>query len=458
MRLRAMLLLLASIPWVSCTSGQADDSGGPSDSEVVDADGDGFSIAGGDCNDADDAIYPGAPEACDGIDNDCDKVVDEDASVTWYSDLDSDGYGDASTGVTGCDPPSGSVSDATDCNDSDASVNPGASEACNGIDDDCDDEIDEIGEAPIWYQDADGDGFGDPNVFEYNCEMPKGYVADGTDCDDADASVNSGAIEVCNRVDDDCDGIVDGPDPVDGSPFFLDSDEDGYGDAESKGILACDAPPGYVADHSDCDDRNASINPGSTEICNLVDDDCDGVMDPDSASDAATWYHDADGDTYGDATDSSTACEAPADYVADGTDCDDTDAGVWPGHGCDSSTHDGTYTGTMVLDVEIVPMGIPDTCSASVTVTMDSSSSPSLTGTGTCTFSSLLIVLGRQTVSFDGDISAEPSIGGSVTVGTTFSDTWTGTFSGDDLSGTFEGSTTAAGLSVTYTGTIAASR
>jgi hypothetical protein len=101
-------------------------------------------IAGQDCNDNDASIHPGAVELCDGIDNNCDGFIDNGVQSTFYRDNDGDGYGDANNTVLACSAPSGYVSDATDCNDNNSAVNPGASEVCgNGIDDNCNGQIDE---------------------------------------------------------------------------------------------------------------------------------------------------------------------------------------------------------------------------------------------------------------------------------------------------------------------------
>jgi hypothetical protein len=101
-------------------------------------------IAGQDCNDNDASIHPGAVELCDGIDNNCDGYIDNGAQSTFYRDNDGDGYGDVNNTVLACSAPSGYVSDATDCNDNNSAVNPGATEICgNGIDDNCNGQIDE---------------------------------------------------------------------------------------------------------------------------------------------------------------------------------------------------------------------------------------------------------------------------------------------------------------------------
>ncbi|MCC6725909.1 MAG: hypothetical protein IT258_15480, partial [Saprospiraceae bacterium] len=162
-----------------------------------------------------------------------------------------------------------------DCDDSNGGINPAATEVCNGVDDDCDGDIDESGAAATWYADADGDTYGDPLVSQMACAAPMGYVANDDDCDDSNGGINPAATEVCNGVDDDCDGSTDEGVQL---TFYADTDGDTYGDPLVS-QMACAAPMGYVANDNDCDDSNGGINPAATEVCNGVDDDCDGFMD-----------------------------------------------------------------------------------------------------------------------------------------------------------------------------------
>jgi hypothetical protein len=140
--------------------------------------------------------------------NDTSDTKDDTAdAATWYADTDGDGYGDAKAPLTSTTQPPGYVEDATDCNDSDAAIHPGAKELCNAIDDDCDRAIDEGIIAHTWYVDSDGDGYGDPSVSLSNCAEPKGYVEEPGDCDDSRPDVSPAGKEVCqDGIDQDCSG------------------------------------------------------------------------------------------------------------------------------------------------------------------------------------------------------------------------------------------------------------
>jgi hypothetical protein len=270
-------------------------------------------------------------ETCNDIDDDCDGAIDEGAvdAVAWHPDDDGDGFGDADVAVLHCDTPWGWVSDGTDCDDADALVSPSATERCNGADDDCDGDIDEADalDATAWYADEDGDGYGgdgDPLTW---CDPPTGFVPSNEDCDDADAFVHPNAAEACNERDDDCDGQTDeGVVPT----WHADEDADGWGASEPT-LTQCDAPDGYALRGGDCDDADATVNPGVIEVCNDVDDNCNGSVDEGDGEGSTTWYADADGDGYGDPDRPEEACVAPGGHVAAGTDCDDMDAGVHPG-------------------------------------------------------------------------------------------------------------------------------
>ncbi len=254
---------------------------------LTDADGDGFQDqlhGGNDCDDGDPTVHPAADEICNGVDDDCSGIVDDDLLAPWYPDGDGDGFGDDGGMTLTCAPEQGWVEDGDDCDDGDATVSPGADELCNGVDDDCDDETDEDDavDAAVYYLDGDGDGFGDVTQFVEACVMPSDYVEDASDCDDGDAGINPDADELCNGVDDDCDEDVDEDDALDAAIWYGDGDGDGYGDPDST-TSACSQPSGYVDDATDCDDGDPAVFPGGLEHLGDSDDgDCDG--DPEAFS------------------------------------------------------------------------------------------------------------------------------------------------------------------------------
>ena len=281
-----------------------------------------------DCDDTTGTVNPAEPEVCDEHDNDCNGFVDDGVTIPFYADFDADGWGDADVTQDACALPTGYATESGDCDDSNPYVSPDGMEVCNSIDDDCDSLIDEdAADALTYYADADGDTYGDAAVTTSGCTLPAGYVTNTLDCDDGLASVSPVSDEVCNDIDDDCDGSVDEADAIDGSTWYLDYDSDGYGGTLITAV-ACDAPAHYVASADDCDDTESGVNPGATEVCNGIDDDCDGTLD--NGAPGTVWYRDADSDGYGDLAATTTDCTAPAGYVADATDCDDGVAAVNP--------------------------------------------------------------------------------------------------------------------------------
>ncbi|MSQ02278.1 MAG: hypothetical protein EXR71_10380 [Myxococcales bacterium] len=284
-----------------------------------------------DCDDSDADDNPAGIEVCNGDDEDCDGTADEDAvdRDTWYLDDDGDGYGDSASSTLSCTEPTGYVADATDCDDADDTVSPSGTETCDGVDQDCDGATDESAtDAITSWADLDGDRYGDAAAPTTDCEVPATHVLNDQDCDDDDASVSPSATEVCDDVDQDCDDVPDDA-ASDADAWYLDADADGWGSAADV-VYDCDPQGGRSALDGDCVDGNPAINPDADEVCDGIDNDCDGSSDED-ALDALTWYADADGDDHGDADVLLLACELPEDGATVGDDCDDTDPSTYTG-------------------------------------------------------------------------------------------------------------------------------
>lgn len=301
------------------------------------------SLYGTDCDDGNAAIFTGALEYCGGVDHDCDGSTYDDDSVdalSLYTDADGDGYGAAALPVTTCFLMDGYAADATDCDDDTKNISPGATEYCDGVDNDCDGMVDEAdaADASTFFLDSDGDGFGDAGATVIDCVIPAGYVLRDDDCDDADAAVNPDAVEVCDNLDGNCDTVYD---TEIATEWYSDGDGDGFGD-DGAVVYDCFQPQGAVAVGGDCDDTNMNINPGAQEHCNSVDDDCDILVD-DDPDDGTSYYEDADGDSFGDPMVTERWCTAPSSaWVEDATDCNDRCPSCVPGgtEKCDNLDND----------------------------------------------------------------------------------------------------------------------
>jgi len=244
---------------------------------VVDSDGDTYA-EGVDCDDANSAVHPDAVEVCDGVDNNCDGVVDEAdgaGAYVWYTDADGDGVGDAASGQSACAALNGTSQVTGDCDDANPAIHPGAPET------DCADATDYNCDGSVGFADADGDSF-----------------AACVECDDTDPDVHPGATEVVyDGRDNDCD------------PSTRDDDLD------SDGFLAA----------NDCDDHNAAIRPSATEVpYDGVDNDCSAAT-PDDDLDRDGYAHAADCDDL-----DAAVHPGATEVLYDGVDND-----------CDPSTTDG---------------------------------------------------------------------------------------------------------------------
>jgi hypothetical protein len=272
----------------------------------VDLDGDGWSTPD-DCNDEARGIHPGAPEiVADAVDSDCD------GRELCFLDADLDGVGGGSliaVAVLDCDASafdhaSGSTGD---CDDTDWRAVPGGEELPGDeTDGDCDG-------FELCYVDRDGDGWGtgEPEPVQGRFCLPwQGHAPFEGDCDDDEPAAHRGAVEVCDGVDNDCNGRIDEvTDTSEARTWFVDRDGDGFGDA-TETLEACGRPVGFAEQAGDCDDSEPRTFPGAVEICDGLDNDCVGGVDDDPL-DVRTWYADVDEDGAGDRHESVEGCEPP---------------------------------------------------------------------------------------------------------------------------------------------------
>ena len=295
------------------------------------------------------ALAVGAVAALGGCQPEFDKECSIYDQSFFYVDADGDGFG--STDVVGwqCNSKAEEESWSTnnvDCDDTNNTVNPGQDEICDLTDNDCNGLVDEIHPKVPWYPDDDGDGFGASDQGESHCMSPGSeFTQLPGDCNDQDPDFRPTAPEVCDGLDNDCDGRIDDRDPgvvpTSRTPFFRDRDEDGYGDPSAQADR-CEAPAGFVDNALDCDDRNPEVNPDAkVEECDFIDNDCDGLLDdfdtPERSKNDVTiesaqkgsrtpYPCDTDNDNYGDADNNCLACRPTQGIaVTNVLDCDDTD-------------------------------------------------------------------------------------------------------------------------------------
>lgn len=318
---------------------------------------DGYAVAAGDCDDGDSLRNPDAVERCDGIDNRCDGNPDPPTAidaVDWFPDADGDGFGDAlGTPVVACEAPEaiGWASNAGDCNDGDDTISPGASELCDGIDNNCDRVVDtDADDLQRRWVDADGDGYGDPDRPALACPQSSGFADNDQDCNDGRGDTWPDAPErVGDAVDQDCDRE---------ELCYVDADGDGYvgdfallvstpdlscssavpcpeGAVSSTGDGLCFLSPG-LSGVEDCDDTTPLRAPGLVDTFgDGIDSNCDGVE---------VCYRDLDGDGYSPSPDaivlsSDADCDDPGEITElarlGGTDCWDASFDAGTGTGCE---------------------------------------------------------------------------------------------------------------------------
>ena len=225
--------------------------------------------------------------------------------------------------------------DLTDCEPLDPSINHYAFEVCDGLDNNCDSQIDGTGAIGCqdYYLDQDGDDWG---VSASKCQCgPDGlFTADNFgDCDDLDPTVSPGQKEDCSTgKDENCNGSDNDQDALQCIMYYEDQDGDSFGVSSSKCL--CQPVGKFTAVvMGDCNDSTILVNPGYHEICdNSVDDDCDGMQNDPTAEGCTLYYYDGDGDGFGLTGDSLCLCEETGGYTAlSGTDCNDTAFSVNPG-------------------------------------------------------------------------------------------------------------------------------
>jgi hypothetical protein len=259
-----------------------------------------------------------------------------------------------------------------DCDDSNPNVFPAAPEICDQLDNDCNGTADDGLPLFTYFRDFDGDGFGDTTSVLQTCEEnpPSGYVTNNMDCIDYNADSYPGAPEICDGLDNDCNGDAD--DGLTFTIYYEDQDGDGFGTTTSKAPFCTPEPPGgFVANNLDCNDNNPNIHPEIVEICDDIDNNCDGVIDEELLF--INYFTDADGDGFGSPVDTFRTCLGiiPVGFAGNTLDCDDFNALVNPdgseGNGpdgldndCNGVIDDFLSTHALVHQINIFPNPVQD--------------------------------------------------------------------------------------------------
>ena len=334
----------ASDAWYDGTDADCDDA---SDYDA-DADGqDSDSYGGEDCDDTNDEVYEGRSEDCDTLDDDdCDGSTNEngaDNCSTFYFDADGDDFGTTANRCYCEGLGSYTAPESGDCDDADGAIHPmpprSATMSTTTATTTSTTPTTASTRPPptrttlTTMATATATRAEDATYCDSSVASAADYVSNSSDCDDSSVLAYTGATEVCDDYDNDCDGDVDDADSdVDasgGDTYYLDDDGDSYGDpADSK--MYCDATAAddddYVSNSDDCDDTSALAYDGATEVCDSVDNDCNGDTDEaDSGlSGGTTYYVDDDGDGYGDNDSGADYCSDPGSgYATVDGDCDD---------------------------------------------------------------------------------------------------------------------------------------
>jgi hypothetical protein len=324
-----------------------------------------------DCEPFNAAVSNLAIEKCgNSVDDNCNGFTDEEnaqACTTYYLDKDDDTYGTAQSKCLCAKSGNYRALASGDCNDDDPAINPGAQETCNnGKDDNCNSSENDLNaiDCTRFYYDNDSDLYG-TDEFECRCFSAGGkFTARLTgDCNDASAAVNPGKAELCNNgVDDDCTGSQNDENAQNCRWFYYDADSDTYGtDAAKCYCFANDLTRFTASRATDCNDADAAVNPGMTEVCsNGKDDNCDGSQDTAGAQGCLTYYYDGDRDLYGVTTDYKCLCTPYPNYdTRNGGDCQDANPNINPAatevcdgidNNCSSSIDENPTTLCATLD------------------------------------------------------------------------------------------------------------